>query len=481
MKRLVAVAVLVTAVACGGSGGRAPIERAGSDTTATSSTPRSTSTSTSTSTTSSTTTAPTVVGTDTCPPPLPRRQPDPDRPEYDVTVSADPASGAVRGRQTVWFTPDLPVWSVVLRLWANAPRLASVGTSLTVESAADEHGRSLRSEQPDPTTLVVELGRAVAPGERIGVNVAWRLQVEGPVNDRISRQNDSLRLGSFVPLLAWEPGIGWAVEPPTSGFAEAATSPTADWVLRVDAPAGYDVIASGTEDAPRVWSVTAARDVAVSVGHFTVEHAVAMAPDPVDVVVAVHDGVARPGDFLGQLVDELETYARWFGPYPWPTYQVSVTPSLSGGIEFPMHVLQGPDTAGRTTPHEAAHMWFYGLVGNNQAQHPWLDEGLATYAEARYLGTLGSMRARSIPTDGRGRAAEPMTYWESRSSSYYRSVYVQSAAALSRLGDPALVDCALARYVARNAFGIARPDDLAAALDEVFREWRPTLAGAGLP
>jgi len=31
--------------------------------------------------------------------------------------------------------------------------------------------------------------------------------------------------------------------------------------------------------------------------------------------------------------------------------------------------------------HEAAHQWWFGLVGNDQAMEPWLDEALATYSE----------------------------------------------------------------------------------------------------
>lgn len=33
------------------------------------------------------------------------------------------------------------------------------------------------------------------------------------------------------------------------------------------------------------------------------------------------------------------------------------------------------------TVHETAHQWFYGMVGSNQAQSPWLDEAFATYSE----------------------------------------------------------------------------------------------------
>ena len=35
--------------------------------------------------------------------------------------------------------------------------------------------------------------------------------------------------------------------------------------------------------------------------------------------------------------------------------------------------------------HEAAHQWWYSLVGNDQALHPWMDEGLAQYAVAVYI------------------------------------------------------------------------------------------------
>jgi aminopeptidase N len=34
--------------------------------------------------------------------------------------------------------------------------------------------------------------------------------------------------------------------------------------------------------------------------------------------------------------------------------------------------------------HETAHQWFYGIVGNDPAIEPWLDETLATYSELLY-------------------------------------------------------------------------------------------------
>ncbi len=35
-------------------------------------------------------------------------------------------------------------------------------------------------------------------------------------------------------------------------------------------------------------------------------------------------------------------------------------------------------------PHEVSHQWFFSLVGSNQPMEPWLDESIATYAEALF-------------------------------------------------------------------------------------------------
>lgn len=35
--------------------------------------------------------------------------------------------------------------------------------------------------------------------------------------------------------------------------------------------------------------------------------------------------------------------------------------------------------------HETAHQWWYGIVGNDQANEPWLDEALSTYSELLFL------------------------------------------------------------------------------------------------
>jgi aminopeptidase N len=43
------------------------------------------------------------------------------------------------------------------------------------------------------------------------------------------------------------------------------------------------------------------------------------------------------------------------------------------------------ETPEEVTIHEIGHQWWYGLVGTNEFEHAWLDEGITTYAAARAL------------------------------------------------------------------------------------------------
>ncbi|HEX2700433.1 MAG TPA: M1 family aminopeptidase [Acidimicrobiales bacterium] len=496
MSRRTAAALLVVAAvtsgACGGDDAAAPGTSTSSSTTSTtgpsttagpgpsSTTPAAPGTTAGRPTTSAApATAAPAGAPPSCPSIPPRVAPRDDRSRYTLRIDVEPADNVVEGETVVRFTPDLNTDKLVFRLWANAPRTAAGGARLDV-GGVSVGGRQVDAVTTDPTTVVARPGN-LAAGHAVEVSVPWRLTLPGTVSDRISRTGDAIRLGSFYPVLAWEPGIGWAEQPASSGFAEATTTAAADFEATITVPSGFDVLATGTNEGGGRWTATGVPDFALSVGHFTLATGTANAPQPVRVTVGVHADIGdSPEVYLAKVVRALEDYGRRFGPYPWPAYTLAITPALSGGIEYPMHVLQGPGTNGRTTSHEVAHMWFYGLVENNQGRDPWLDEGLATYAEARVEGTLASMRSTSIPAAGRGHVGEPMTFWESRKSIYYRSVYIQGAQAVAALGDADLVDCALRVYVARHAYRVARPTDLVESAASVFPDAAAILARYGV-
>ena len=88
----------------------------------------------------------------------------------------------------------------------------------------------------------------------------------------------------------------------------------------------------------------------------------------------------------------LEYFEENIGPYPWKQY--SVIQGGDGGMEYAMCTMitgkrSYPSLFG-VTAHELAHSWFQHILANNEAKHPWMDEGFTEYitslAEKKVLG-----------------------------------------------------------------------------------------------
>src|SRR5437867_3212080 len=167
------------------------------------------------------------------------------RPHYALSVRVRPGLRTVTGALTVTFTEPSEQGTdrLVFRLWPNGPRYAKTGAQLSV-SAVREGDRLMPLSYPDPTTLVI--ARPVAAGEQVVVSMSWRLVLPRETGLRMKGGGRSVRLASFFPLLAWD-GNDWALDPPTRLTAEAWTTPTADFDVRVTHPAGLRVLASGQQ------------------------------------------------------------------------------------------------------------------------------------------------------------------------------------------------------------------------------------------
>ena len=387
-----------------------------------------------------------------------------------MAIEILPDDRAVTGSSDVTFVADRATSRLVFRLWPNGPRLAADGARLDVEEARLAQGAAT-VERPDPTTLVFELAEPLEAGESVIALLRWRLQLPGGVYDRISQNGTSIRLGSFFPILAWEGERGWATDPPTTTLAESSTSPTSDFEVGIAAPQGLRVIATGTEVSPGRWEADAVRDFAVAVAEFDVVTAEVDAPRPVQVTVGVAPGLdASPEDFADAISRALRDLSRRYGRYPWSTLSMAIMPDLgSSGSEYPTMIFQGEDSLRNATTHEVAHQWCYSRVGNNQGRDPWLDEGVTSWAQGRSDRIMGFFRDYRVGADARGQLGASMPYWDEHERSYYAGVYVQGVQALDALGDDdRVVDCALKRYVAENAYGVAVTGDLIDALRPAF-------------
>ena len=93
---------------------------------------------------------------------------------------------------------------------------------------------------------------------------------------------------------------------------------------------------------------------------------------------------------IEHLNDGVKYYSDKVGNYPYDIAQVVITPlEAGGGMEYP--TITNCASLDRTTIiHEVGHNWFYGIIGSNEREHPWMDESINTYYEERSQTDLNS-------------------------------------------------------------------------------------------
>jgi len=83
-------------------------------------------------------------------------------------------------------------------------------------------------------------------------------------------------------------------------------------------------------------------------------------------------------------------YSSEVGPYPYPQVSALEGPlSAGGGMEYPMITIIDPmpDSVllDNVVTHEVGHNWFYGILGFDERRYPWMDEGMNSFYEVKYM------------------------------------------------------------------------------------------------
>jgi hypothetical protein len=100
--------------------------------------------------------------------------------------------------------------------------------------------------------------------------------------------------------------------------------------------------------------------------------------------------------------EALHFYSKEIGEYPYQTATVVQGPeSFGGGMEYPTIAVISPITStlelDDVIAHEVGHNWFYGVLASNERDHPWMDEGINTFYEYKYvLSKSGSNRPNEL-------------------------------------------------------------------------------------
>ena len=423
---------------------------------------------------------------------------------------------------------DEPLDAVYFRLYANDARYAE-GAMQMRQVTVDGRPAETVLSQAD-TVVEVPLPSALGPGERVAIDYLFRTAVPtAPAQSyglfSYQPEGGTLVLAHWMPSLAGRDATGeWNLEMPST-FGDVIFSNTALFEAEIMAPEDLVLVSTGTAETGAANDGTILHRIVTG----PVRDLTMVLDDDYEVATVEVDGTrvqsfynpehARGGELVLEYgARSLTLYNELFGPYPYEEMDLVDLTVRNGaaGVEFPQLMFIGgsyydqerdfpdepptvddPPTFLETiVVHEVAHQWFFGLVGNDQYDHAFIDEGLAndmstdvfyTAAYGPEVGATERVRQLEGPYLDRLFGAgdvivdQPTDTFPSEGA-YVVAVYSKAAlgfqALRSEIGDDAFF-AALARYVAEYRFEVATPEDLLAAfeaesgqqLDELWRHW----------
>jgi len=261
------------------------------------------------------------------------------------------------------------------------------------------------------TSLQVTLPAALPPGGSVTLEMAFAVTAPYMRIDSIfsggsvGYSEDAFNAGNWYPVLApYHADQGWLATP-WHTVGDPYVTDMGAYVVEVRTSPGVAVVGPGTlegwpDEGRWRFTIPSARTFAFAASH-RYESATETAYG-----VTIASYYYPEHQLTGQLAlanaaAAVQLFSDLYGPYPYPDLRIAET-DFSGGQEFSGFMLFGSGThqghldaggGARTIlftliPHETAHQWWYGVVGNDQAREPWLDEAFAKYSEQLFYERL---------------------------------------------------------------------------------------------
>ena len=313
------------------------------------------------------------------------------RPQYHFNAALDFDAHTLQVAETILYTNQTENSLDSLVLVVDPNRRTNV---FVLESISAE-GFSVSATLLDGVRLEILLETPLKPNETISLEILYRLNIppkqEGEVFGYLSYQ---------INLVDWYPFIapyqdGWIIHKP-SGVGEHLVYETSDFdvELKVDGEEDDYLIAASAEGEKNAtgthYQLKKARNFVFSIS--PIFRSQTEASENARVTSFYFPDYEESGEaILEAAVRAVSIYSQRYAPYPHEHLSVVQT-ELADGLECDGLVFMGTkfyDEYDGTLKnnlvsvgvHEISHQWWFGLVGNDQAMEPWLDESMALYSE----------------------------------------------------------------------------------------------------
>ena len=256
----------------------------------------------------------------------------------------------------------------------------------------------------DETVARIQLPTTVPTGATVILEIGFITQLPKGV-PRTGRLGDFYFAGQWFPKVGVRQGERWVCHQfhaNTEFFADYG-----DYDVSINVPKSYVVGASGVQVDERqegdrktvVFRGECIHDFAWTASpRFKVAEQRFEHPELPAVTMRL---LYQPGHekyvdrFFDGTANALKHFGLWYLPYPYAQITVVDAAHNSGaaGMEYPtlfttgvdwLEAWGGQEPLGLTV-HECCHQWFYGMIGSDEVENAWLDEGFTVYATARCM------------------------------------------------------------------------------------------------
>ena len=351
----------------------------------------------------------------------------------------------------------------------------------------------------DNNILEVFLPSSLAPNSVASIIIGFNLTIPN-IAHRFGYGDNTLNLGNWYPIACMYENGEFNVNP-YSPNGDPFYSDIANYSVSVSFPSTLVLACTGAIAETRIsGNSTIAKIEAKAVRDFAMvfsERFRIISANVGDTKISYYYyDDESPEKFLKTSVDAVTTFNKLFGAYPYSTLNVVKANFLHGGMEYPNLIYISDSVAieseyQNVIIHEIAHQWWYGLVGNDEVSHPWLDEGLTEFSTAlfykhnegyvsTYAGAVGNainayLLFCDVYSSFYGKINSDMNrclYDYKTEPEYVYMTYVRGLlmfdSIMDAVGEKKMIK-ALAYYFKTNAMKNATPEDLITALEKSTR------------
>ena len=238
--------------------------------------------------------------------------------------------------------------------------------------------------------LSVQLASPLYPDESVTLDISYTMRL-AKANHRLGLGENCVNLSYFYPMLFAQNESGFYEYTPAE-HGDPFVLDCADFSVSLTVPAGMGAASGGMAACKEgndklIYSYEAqgVRDVAFVLGDFSTVSAKTGAVT-IDYYYFADENPERT---LQIASDAISTYSSLFGAYPYDRFALAETDLFLGGMEYSgfatVSALLRQEERAAAVVHEVAHQWWYALVGSDQSNCAWQDEGLAEYSAALFF------------------------------------------------------------------------------------------------